>query len=99
MVWDPQQPVETLFKQDTIGALANLVTSTAADRGVVATLTEVISCLAKKLEYHWKDLKEIKALLKKERADKKGQRTLNPSPDNYCWTHGYKVANSHTSQS
>jgi hypothetical protein len=44
-------------------------------------------------------LKEIKALLKKERADRKVQRNFKPSPDNYFWTHGYKVANSHTTQS
>jgi hypothetical protein len=34
----------------TIGALANLETATAADRGVVAALTQANSHLAKKLE-------------------------------------------------
>jgi hypothetical protein len=34
----------------TIGALANLVTATAADRGVVATLTNDNARLAKQLE-------------------------------------------------
>jgi hypothetical protein len=55
--------------------------------------------LARQLEDRSNELKEIKAFLKKERADRKGQRTFNPSPDNYCCTHGYKVANSHTIQS
>jgi hypothetical protein len=81
----------------TIGALANLATSTATDRGIIATLTEASSRLAIQLEDRSNKLKEIKALLKKERAGRKGQKTFYPSPDNYCWTHGYKVANSHTS--
>jgi hypothetical protein len=34
----------------TIGALANLTTATAADRGVVAALTQANSRLAKHLE-------------------------------------------------
>jgi hypothetical protein len=49
----------------TIGALTNLTTSTAADRGVVAALTQAISRLAKQLEDNSNDLREIKALLKK----------------------------------
>jgi hypothetical protein len=62
----------------TIGTLANLATATTTDRGVVATLTN--SRLAKQLEDRSNELKDIKALLKKKRADKKGQRTFNPSP-------------------
>jgi hypothetical protein len=83
----------------TIGALANLATATATDRGVVATLTEANSRLAKQLEDHSNELKDIKALLKKERSYIKGQINFNPSPHKYCWTHGYKVANIHTSLS
>jgi hypothetical protein len=85
--------------EETIGALANLATATATDRGVVAPLTEANSSLAKQLQDRSNELKDIKALLKKERAERKGQKTFNPSPDNYCWTHGYKVSNSHTSLS
>jgi hypothetical protein len=44
-------------------------------------------------------LRELKALIKKERFEKRGQLSFNPSPNNYCWTHGYKVANTHTSLS
>jgi hypothetical protein len=83
----------------TIGALANLATATVNDRGVVATLTEANSRLAKQLEDRSNELKDIKALLKNERADRKGQRTFNPSPDNYFWTRGYKVVSSNTSLS
>jgi hypothetical protein len=82
-----------------IGALANLATSTATDRGVVATLTEDNARLANHLEDNASELWELKALLKKESYERIGQRTFNPSPNNYCWTHSYKVVNTHTSLS
>jgi hypothetical protein len=41
---------EEQMAEATIGALANLATSTAADRGVVETLTEANTRLAKQLE-------------------------------------------------
>jgi hypothetical protein len=81
----------------TIGALSNLATATAADRGVVAALTQANARLAKQLEDNSNELRELKALIKKESTDKRDQRSLNPSPINYCWTHGYKVGSTHTS--
>jgi hypothetical protein len=90
---------EEQMAEATIGALANLVTATAADRGVVATLTEANTRLAKQLEDNSNELWELKTLLKKERTERRGQLSFNPSPNNYCWTHGYKVANTHTSLS
>jgi hypothetical protein len=83
----------------TIGALDNLETATATDRSIVAAFTEANSRLVKQFEDRSNELKDIKALLKNERADRNGQRNFNPSPDNYCWNHGYKVTHSHTSQS
>jgi hypothetical protein len=83
----------------TIGALSNLTTVTAADRGVVATLTEANARLSKQLEDNSNELWELKALIKKEKTEKRGQRSFNPSPNNYCWTQVYKVANTHTSSS
>jgi hypothetical protein len=81
----------------TIGAFANLATATAADRSVVAALTQANSRLAKQLEDNSTELREIKALIKKERSEKRVQRSFNPPPGNYCWTHGYKVGSTHTS--
>jgi hypothetical protein len=52
----------------TIGALANLATATAADRGVVETLTEANARLVKQLEVNSNELQEPKALIKKERV-------------------------------
>jgi hypothetical protein len=81
----------------TIGSLANLATATAADRGVVATLTEANARLVKQLKDNLNELRELKALIKKEIFEKRGQRSFNPSPNNYFWSHGYKVTNTHTS--
>jgi hypothetical protein len=81
----------------TIGALANLATATAVDRGVVAALTQANSRLVKHLEENSNELRKLKALLNKERSEKRSQPGFNSSPRNYCWTHGYKVGSTHTS--
>jgi hypothetical protein len=65
----------------------------------VATLTEANARLAKQLEDTSNELRELKALIKKERTERRGQRSFNPSPNTYYFTHGYKVANTHTSLS
>jgi hypothetical protein len=57
----------------TIGSLANLATATAADRGVVAALTQANSRLAKQLEENSSELRELKALLNKERCAKRAK--------------------------
>jgi hypothetical protein len=88
---------EDQMAEATIGALSNLATATAADRGVVAALTQANSRLEKQLEENSSELRELKVLLNKERLEKRGQRSLSPSESNYCWTHGYKVASTHTS--
>jgi hypothetical protein len=90
---------EDQMAEATIGALANLATATAADRGVVVTLTEANARLAKQLEDNSNELRELKALINKERTERRGQSSFNPYPNNYCWIHGYKVANTHTSLS
>jgi hypothetical protein len=79
---------EDQMDETTIGALAILATATAAYRGVVATLTEANARLFKQLEDNSNELRELKALIKKERFEKRGQPSFNPSPSNYCWTHG-----------
>jgi hypothetical protein len=50
----------------TIGSLENLATATAADRGVVAAITQANSHLTKQLEDNSSELRELKALLNKE---------------------------------
>jgi hypothetical protein len=83
--------------ESTIGALANLATATAADRGMVAALTQANARLVKQLEDNSNELRELKALIKKERTEKHGQCSFKPSPSNFFWTHGYKVGSTHTS--
>jgi hypothetical protein len=80
-----------------IGALTNLATATAADRGVVAALTQANSRLVKQLEETSSELRELKALLHQERRYRRGPRNVNATANNYCWTHGYKVGKTHTS--
>jgi hypothetical protein len=75
---------EDQMAEDTIGALANLATATAADRGVVAALTQANSRLVKQLEETASELRELKALLHQERRDKRAPRNVNPSANNYC---------------
>jgi hypothetical protein len=70
--------------ESTIGELANLATAAAADRGVFAALTQANSCLTKQLEDNSSELRELKALLDKERREKRGQRIFNPSASILC---------------
>jgi hypothetical protein len=81
----------------SIGSLANLATTTAADRVAVAALTQDNARLAKKLEDNSNELRELNALLNQERSANRGQRSFNPSPTNNCWTHGFKLGSTHTS--
>jgi hypothetical protein len=92
--------------EQSLEAFANLATVTAVYQGVVAQLSEDSSRLAKQLEDNVLPIKEIKALLNKEHAERAGsgnsdrtpRRTFTPSSDSYCWSHGYKLARYHTSQ-
>jgi hypothetical protein len=88
---------EDQMAEDTIGALANMATATASDRGAVAALTHANSRLVKQLEENSSELRELKALINQERRDKRGPRIFNSSASNYCWNNGYKVGKTHTS--
>jgi hypothetical protein len=88
---------EYQMAEATIGALENLATATASDRGVVAALTQSNSRLVKQLEENTSDLRELRALHHQERRNKRGPRSFNPSASNYCWNHGYNLGNTHTS--
>jgi hypothetical protein len=64
---------EDQMDESTIGALENLATATASDRGVVAALTQANSRLVKQLDDTSSELTELKALFHQERRDKRGQ--------------------------
>jgi hypothetical protein len=97
---------EDVLAEQALVAFAKLATAAAVDQGVLAQLSEANSRLAKQLEYNATALKEIKALLKKERVERATSgnpewpphRNFTPSSGNYCWSHDYKVARTHTSQ-
>jgi hypothetical protein len=74
---------EDQMAEAIIGALSNLATTTAADRGMVANLTQANARLDKQLEDNSNELREVKALIKKERVEKRGQHSFNLSPNNY----------------
>jgi hypothetical protein len=88
---------EDYMDEATIGALANLVTATTADRGVVVALTQANARLVKQLEETSSELRELRALHHQERRDIRVPRNVNATANNYCWTHGYKVGRTHTS--
>jgi hypothetical protein len=89
---------EDQMSEATIGALSNLATANASDRGVVAALTQANFRLAKQLEDNSSELRELKALLNQEWRERRGPRSFNPSASNYCWSHDYKVGKTHTSR-
>jgi hypothetical protein len=74
---------EDQMAEATIGALANLATATAEDRGVVAALTQANSRLVKQLEETASELRELKTTLNQERSEKRAQRSFNASASNY----------------
>jgi hypothetical protein len=73
---------EDQMAEATIGALANLATSTAADRDVVAAINQSNSRLVKQLEETTSELKDLKALFHQERRDKRGPISVNASASN-----------------
>jgi hypothetical protein len=64
---------EDHMDEATIGALANLATATAADRGVVAALTQANARLFKQLEETSSELRELRALHHQERRYRRAQ--------------------------
>jgi hypothetical protein len=88
---------EDHMAKSAIGAVANLATATAADRGVVAKLTQSNARLVKQLEETSSELRELRALHHQERRDRWGSRNVNATANNYCWNHGYNLGKTHTS--
>jgi hypothetical protein len=88
--------------QETAEAIAQLATATASDRRTVATLTTTNAKLATQLEAAHaliaqlkSEIATLKIKIKPVWQGKRPARTTNN--DSYCWSHGFQVANSHTS--
>jgi hypothetical protein len=89
--------------QDTVDAIAQLATATASDRGTVATLTTTNAKLATQLEAAHAQIAQLKneitALKSKIKPAWQGQQPVKiTNNDSYCWSHGYQLAKSHTSE-
>jgi hypothetical protein len=90
--------------QETAAEIAQLATTTASDRGRVATLTTSNAKLDNQLEADHALIAELKSeivtLKIKLKPVWQGQRPARTTNnDSYCWSHGYQVGNSHTSAS
>jgi predicted RNase H-like nuclease (RuvC/YqgF family) len=88
--------------QDTVDTIAQLTAATASDRSTVATLTTTNAKLATQLEAAHAQIaqlkKDIATLKNKIKPAWQGQRPVKTTNnDSYCWSHGYQVAESHTS--
>jgi phage shock protein A len=88
--------------QETAEAIAQLATSTASDRGTVATLTTTNAKLANQLEAAHALIAQLKSeittLKNKIKPAWQGQRAARiTNNDSSCWSHGYQVAKSHNS--
>jgi hypothetical protein len=81
--------------QETEESIAQLATTTASDRGTVATLATTNAKLANQLETAHALIASLKS---KNKPSWQGQRPIKrTNNDMYCWSHGYQVAKSHTS--
>lgn len=87
-----QENVEQQHR-DTAEALANLATATSTDRQAFAALAVTNENLSQQLKEAMQEIKDLKALV----AKGKRTPTMYRKNNNYCWTHGYRVTENHTS--
>lgn len=86
--------------RETAEALANLATATSSDRQAFAALVVTNSQLSEQLTAALNEIRGLKKILTEKRPGQNNSNNRNTNPNqNYCWTHGFKVANSHTSAS
>jgi hypothetical protein len=95
-----------------VTAMANLATATSADRETLATLTKAITTLTDQLKakYIWANSQEaeLKRVLSAQgnatpivstgTSNAYVRKSYKTKNDNYCWSHGYQVGLTHTSE-
>jgi hypothetical protein len=91
------------WANETADAFANLASATAADRSTIASLVATTQDLTTQLATKDTLINELRRQLRNRpataapgRADQGGNI---PNNQNYCWTHGWIVADDHTSAS
>jgi hypothetical protein len=77
-------------------ALANLATAQAADQQAFCQLVTTNTDLAEQLKTAMNDITSLKNLVLSRRPPHNG--TPRKPNNNYCWTHGFRVASDHTSK-
>ena len=95
------------FVNDTADAFANLATATASDRQMLADLTATNKDLTQQMAKKDTKISNLKKKLH-ERSNPRDRNPTNTTRDstkrrynntNYCWTHGFDIHTTHTSQS
>ncbi len=86
----------------TTEALANLATAAATDRDVVAALTTTNATLQAQATEQLRKIARLEAAAATSRRTTGAIRTRGntrppPDPNGYCWKHGYRVAEGHSS--
>jgi hypothetical protein len=92
-------------------ALANLATAQAADQKAFCQLVTTNTDLAEQLKSAMEDISSLKNLVLSQQQNQQDSNpgnnhnhSHNPNPykrranNNYCWSHGFKVAEDHTSK-
>ena len=88
-----------IIKNETIEALANLATATAADRDALANLTNAVATLTAQLAEKDKEIQSLKTQLKKLGTNTPGNNQRKPlDPNGHCWSHGHNVAHGRSSK-
>ena len=96
------------FVSDTADAFANLATATASDRTMMTELTKTNTELLRQLASQAQELQALRAQLSARNnnndttnTNTRGTRgkTRYNNNENYSWTHGYDVADTHKSSS
>ena len=96
------------FVNDTADAFANLATATASDRQMMADLTATNKDLTQLVSKRDAELSTLKAKLRSLQSNprnpsgtprERDSTKCRYNNENYCWTHGWDIHNTHTSQS
>jgi hypothetical protein len=88
------------WANDTADAFANLASATAADRSTISSLVATTQDLTTQLAAKDTVIADLRRQLKARPAPTRAEQGGNiPDNKNYCWTHGWVVANDHTSAS
>jgi hypothetical protein len=93
------------FAKDTADVFSNLATETASGHQMLADLTATNTVLSQQLankdtnitQLKTKIFQDLQCINQKPCQGGQGGDTRKFDNSNYCWTHGYDIANNHTS--